>query len=190
LEEVTVIGAARRGRTARLQLDWSDAVFDPNQIIRPSAEAIAFGYERSGLWKGAADVRVENVWRREAGSREQSAPHEPCQGRGDEGNEEEHRLRSISASVGPEPIGRSKHHDNEQSASCAIRYAPGLIHTASMLLMIVNAGVPLLNLHEAGADAAGAQIPGSSAKTPFCDFRSANEITIEHIDLGRHARPD
>jgi hypothetical protein len=59
-----------------------------------------------------------------------------------------------------------------------------------MLLMIVNAGVPLLNLHEAGADAAGAQIPGSSAKTPFCDFRSANEITIRHIHLGRHARPD
>jgi hypothetical protein len=47
-----------------------------------------------------------------------------------------------------------------------------------MLLMIVNAGVPLLNLHQAGADAAGAQMPGSSAKTPICDFRSANEITI------------
>jgi len=63
LEEVTVIGAAGRGRLARLQLDRSDAVFDPNQVIRLSAEAIAFGYERCGLWKGAADVRVENVSR-------------------------------------------------------------------------------------------------------------------------------
>jgi hypothetical protein len=54
-----------------------------------------------------------------------------------------------------------------------------------MLLMIVNAGVPLLNLHQAGADAAGAQIPGSSAKAPICDFRSANEITIGHIHLSR-----
>src|SRR5258708_5443654 len=133
------------------------------------------------MWKGAADVRVENLSRGEAGSREQSAPHEPCQGRADECNEEEHRLRSISASVGPEPVGRSKHHGNEQSASCAIHYAPGLIHTASMLLMIVNAGLPLLNLHQVGADVAGTQIPGSSAKTPICDFRSANEITIGHI---------
>jgi len=57
----------------------------------------------------------------------------------------------------PEPVGRCKHHGNEQSASCAIHYTPGLIHTASMLLMIVNAGVPLLNLHQAGANAAGAQ---------------------------------
>src|SRR5207237_3540740 len=85
--------------------------------------------------------------------------------------------------VGPEPVDRSKHHCNEQSASCAIHYAPGLIHTAGMLLMIVNAGVSLLNLHQAGADAAGAQIPGSSAKTPICDFRSANEITIGHSHL-------
>src|ERR1700681_2836288 len=180
---MTVIGVPGRGRPARLQLDRSDAVFDPNQVIRLSAEAIAFGYERCGLWKGAADVRVENVSRGEAGSREQSAPHEPCQGRGDEGKEEEHRLRSISASVGPEPVGRSKHHGNEQSASCAIHYAPGLIHTASMLLMIVNAGLPLLNLHQVRADAAGTQIPGSSAKTPISDFRSANEITIGHIHL-------
>jgi hypothetical protein len=45
LEEVTVIGAAGRGRPARFQLDRSDAVFDPNQVIRLSAEAIAFGYE-------------------------------------------------------------------------------------------------------------------------------------------------
>src|SRR5579872_2123337 len=75
---MTVIGAAGRGRRARLQLDWSDAVFDPNEVIRLSAEAIAFGYERCGLWKGAADVRVENVSRcGEAGSREQPAPHEP-----------------------------------------------------------------------------------------------------------------
>jgi hypothetical protein len=147
LEEVTVIGAAGRGRLARLQFDRSDAVFDSNQVIRFSAEAIAFGYERWGLWKGAADVRVENVSRGEAGSREQSAPHEPCQGRGDEGKEEEHRLQSISAGIGPKPVGRSKHHGNEQSASCAIHYAPGLIHTARMLLMIINAGVPLLNLH-------------------------------------------
>src|SRR5216684_443948 len=92
---MTVIGAPGRGRSARLQLDRSDAIFDPNQVIRLSAEAIAFGYERCGLWKGAADVRVENVSRGEAGSREQSAPNEPCQGRGDEGKEEEHRLRSI-----------------------------------------------------------------------------------------------
>jgi hypothetical protein len=80
--------------------------------------------------------------------------------------------------VSPEPVGRSKQHGNEQSASRAIHYAPGLIHTASMLMMMVNAGEPLLNLHQAGADAAGAQIPGSSAKTPICDFRSANKITI------------
>src|SRR6266481_7191467 len=169
LEEVTVIGAAGRGRLARFQLDRSDAVFDPNQVIRLSAEAIAFGYERCGLWKGAADVRVEDVSRGEAGSREQSAPHEPCQGRGDEGNEEEHRLRSISTRVGPEPVGRSKHHGNEQSANCAIHYAPGLIHTASMPLMIVKAGVPFLNLHQAGTDAAGGQIPGSLAKAPIGD---------------------
>ena len=84
MEEVTVIRAAGRGRPGRLQLDRSDAVFDPNQVIRLSAEAIAFGYERCGLWKGGADVRVENVSRGEAGSREQPAPHEPCQGRGDE----------------------------------------------------------------------------------------------------------
>jgi hypothetical protein len=32
--------------------------------------------------------------------------------------------------VGPEPVGRSKHHGNEQNASCAIHYAPGLIYTA------------------------------------------------------------
>src|SRR5271163_3829366 len=96
----------------------------------------------------------------------------------------------FSASVGPEPVGRSKHHGNEKSASCAIHYASGLIHTASMLLMIVNAGVPLLNLHQAGADAAGAQIPGSSAKTPICDFRSANEITIGHSHLNTQARSD
>jgi hypothetical protein len=70
LEEVTVIGAAGRGRSARLQLDRSDAVSDPNQVIRLSAEAIAFGCERCGLWKGATDVRVENVSRGEAGSRE------------------------------------------------------------------------------------------------------------------------
>jgi hypothetical protein len=57
-----------------------------------------------------------------------------------------------------------------------------------MLLMIVNAGVPLLNLQQAGADAAGAQIPGSSAKTPICDFRSANEITIGHRHLNSQAR--
>ena len=44
--------------------------------------------------------------------------------------------------------------------------------------MIVNARLPLLNLHQVGVDAAGAQIPGSSAKTPICDFRSVNEITI------------
>src|SRR5882672_4716667 len=99
---MTVIGAPGRGRPARLQLDRSDAVFDPNQVIRFSAEAIAFGYQRCGLWKGAADVRVKNVSRGEAGLGEQSAPHEPRQGRGDEGNEEEHRLRSISPSVGPE----------------------------------------------------------------------------------------
>jgi len=86
--------------------------------------------------------------------------------------------------VGPEPVGGSEHCGNEQSASCAIHYAPGLIHTASMLLMIVDAGVPLLDLHQAGADAAGAQIPGSSAKTPIYDFRSANDITIGHIHLG------
>src|ERR1700692_3870331 len=96
----------------------------------------------------------------------------------------------ISASVSPEPIGGSKQHGNEQSTSRAIHYAPGLIHTASMLPMMVNAGEPLLNLHQAGADAAGAQIPGSSAITPIYDFRSANEITIGHIHLGRHARPD
>jgi hypothetical protein len=59
-----------------------------------------------------------------------------------------------------------------------------------MLLMIVNAGMPLLNLHQAGADAAIAQIPGSSAKTPICEFRSANEITIRHSHLSRQARPD
>jgi len=87
--------------------------------------------------------------------------------------------------VGPEQVGRSQHHGNEKSASCAIHCAPGLIHTASILLMKVDAGVPLLNLHQAGADAAGAQIPGSSAKTPICDFRSANELTIGHIHLGR-----
>src|SRR6266481_9277935 len=104
LEEVTVIGATGRRRPARLQLDRSDAVFDPNQIIRLSAEAMAFGYERCGLRKGAADVRVENVWRGEAGSREQPASHDPCQDCGDEGNEEKHRLQSISASVGPEPV--------------------------------------------------------------------------------------
>src|SRR5580658_9810326 len=116
---MTVIGAPGRGRPAGLQLDRSDAIFDPNQVIRLSAEAIAFGYERRRLWKGAADVRVENVSSREARSREQPAPHEPCQGRGDEGNEEEHRLRSISASLAPEPVRRSKHCGNEQSASCA-----------------------------------------------------------------------
>ena len=55
-----------------------------------------------------------------------------------------------------------------------------------MLLMIVNAGVPLLNLHQAGADFAGAQIPGSPAKAPICDFRSANEIKIGHRHLGWH----
>ena len=170
MEEVAVIGAAGRRRPTGLQLDRSDAVFDPNQVIRFSAETIAIGYERCWLWKGAAYVRVENVSRGEAGSREQSAPNEPCQGRGDEGNEEEHRLRSISASIGPEPVGCSKHDDNEQGASCAIHDAPGLIHIASMLLMIANAGMPLLNLHQAGADAAGAQIPGSSAVTPICDF--------------------
>ena len=115
---------------------------------------------------------------------------EPRQGRADEGNEEEHHLRSISASVGPEPVGRSKHHGNEQSASCAIHYAPGLIHTARMPLMIVNAGMPLLNLHQAGTDAAGAQIPGSSAITPICDFRSANEITIGHSHVNSQARSD
>src|SRR3984893_2747139 len=98
LEEVTVIGAAGRGRRARLQLDRSDAVFDPNQVVRLSAEAIALGYERCGLWKGAAYVRVENLSRGEAGSREQSAPHAPCQGRGDEGNEEEQPLQSIRGS--------------------------------------------------------------------------------------------
>ena len=38
-------------------------------------------------------------------------------------------------------------------------------------------------------DAAGAQIPGS-AKTPVCDFRGANEITIGHSHLSRLARPD
>src|SRR5258708_30667121 len=103
---MTVIGAPGRGRPARLQLDRSDAIFDPNQVIRLSAEAIAFGYERRGLWKRAADVRVENVFRGEACSHQQPAPYEPCQGRGDEANEEEHRLRSISASVSPEPIGR------------------------------------------------------------------------------------
>src|ERR1700720_1445739 len=79
---------------------------------------------------------------------------------------------------------------NQETASFAIHYSPRLIHTASMLLMIVNAGLPLLNLHQIGADAAGAQIPGSSAITPICDFRSANEITIGHIHLGRHARPN
>src|SRR5260370_39666704 len=57
-----------------------------------------------------------------------------------------------------------------------------------MLLMIVDAGMSLLNLHQAGADAAGAQIPGSSAITPICDFRSANEITIGHSHLSRQAR--
>src|SRR5579859_7897201 len=82
LEEVTVIGAAGRGRPARLQLDRSDAVFNPNQVIRLPAEAIAFGFQRCGSWKGAAYVRVENLSRGEAGSREQSAPHAPCQGRG------------------------------------------------------------------------------------------------------------
>ena len=128
---------------------------------------------------------VENVSRREARSREQPASDEPCQGCGDEGNEEKHRLQSISASVGPEPVGRSEHHGNEQSSSCTIHYAPGLIYPASMLIMIVNAGVPLLNLHQAGADAAGAQVPGSSAKTPICDFGSANEITIGHSHLSR-----
>src|SRR5271165_1599122 len=180
---MTVIGAAGRGRPARLQLDRSDAVFDPNQVIRLSAEAISFRYERCGLWKGAIDVRAENISRGEAGSLEQPAPHEPCQDRGDEGNQEEHRLQSISASVSPEPVDRSKHHGNEQSASCAIHYAPGLIHTASMPLMIVKAGVPFLNLHQAGTDAAGVQMPGSSAKAPIGDFRSANEITIGHIHL-------
>jgi hypothetical protein len=43
---MTVIGAAGRWRPAGLQLDRSDAVFDPNQVIRLSAEAIAIGYER------------------------------------------------------------------------------------------------------------------------------------------------
>jgi tetratricopeptide (TPR) repeat protein len=81
---VAVIGAAGRGRAARLQLHWSDAVFDPNQVIRLPAEAIVFGYERCGLWKGAAYVRVENVACGEARSREQPAPDEPCQGRGDD----------------------------------------------------------------------------------------------------------
>src|SRR6266581_1091530 len=113
---MTVIWAPGQGRRARLQLDRSDAVFDPNQVIRLSAEAIAFGYERCGLWKGAADVRVENVSRGEAGSREQPASHEPRQGCGDEGNEEKHRLQSISVSVGPEPVGCSEHHGNEQRA--------------------------------------------------------------------------
>ena len=41
---------------------------------------------------------------------------------------------------------------------------------------------------EAGADAVGAQIPGSAAEAPICDFRSANEITVGHIHLSRHAR--
>jgi hypothetical protein len=70
LEEVAVIGVPGRGRPARLQLDRSYAIVDPNQVIRLSAEAIAFGYERCGLWKDAADVRVEDVSRREAGSGE------------------------------------------------------------------------------------------------------------------------
>jgi hypothetical protein len=52
-----------------------------------------------------------------------------------------------------------------------------------MLLMIVNAGLPLVDLQQVGADAAGTQIPGSSAKTPICDFRGANEITIGHSHL-------
>jgi hypothetical protein len=54
-----------------------------------------------------------------------------------------------------------------------------------MLLVIVHAGVPLLNLHQVRADAVGAQVPGSSAKTPICDFRGANDITIGHI----HSQP-
>jgi hypothetical protein len=56
--------------------------------------------------------------------------------------------------------------------------------------MIVKARVPFLNLHQAGTDAAGVQIPGSSAKAPIGDFRSANEITIGHSHLSRQARPD
>jgi hypothetical protein len=96
----------------------------------------------------------------------------------------------FSTRAAPEQVGHNKHHGNEQSANCAIHYAPGLIHTASMPLMIINAGMPPLNLHQAGTDATGAQKPRSSAKTPICDFRRANEITIGHIHFGRHARPD
>ena len=81
--------------------------------------------------KGTADVRVENPSSREAGSREHSAPQEPCEGGGDEGKQEEHRHRSISASVRPEPVGDSKHHGNEQTVSCAIHHSSGLIHTAA-----------------------------------------------------------
>jgi hypothetical protein len=65
-----------------------------------------------------------------------------------------------------------------------------MIHTASMPLMIVKAGVPFVNLHQVGTDAAGAQIPRSSAKAPIGDFRSANEITIGHGHLSGQDRPD
>jgi hypothetical protein len=79
-----------------------------------------------------------------------------------------------SAVANGKPTGDSHQQQQDKYEIPRPRSALRLHHDAAVTLVIGNASLPLLDLHERWASSPVVQIPGSPAETPVSDFGCAD----------------